>query len=119
MSISAWVMQLARPARLALWLRFGDAIREGMAALQNGANSIDSYIVQAEITDVTSPGTIVADPAVEYRFEALSPRSRGLAEINGTIGEPAPEMQVARLSRWDSSLTISCSNKPLTSRVTD
>jgi hypothetical protein len=49
------VPQLVRPAQLAPWFRFGDAIQEGKATLQNGTNRIDSQagdVAQPPVTDV-------------------------------------------------------------------
>jgi hypothetical protein len=54
---------LARPARLAPWLRFGDAIQECKATLQHRAKHDDGDvgdILQAEVADVFVLNGVVA-----------------------------------------------------------
>jgi hypothetical protein len=72
----AGMLWLITPARLASWLRFGDAIQEGKAALQHRTNRIDSHagnVAPAEVTDVGIRAMLVLIVGgVRVRRRALS-----------------------------------------------
>jgi hypothetical protein len=54
---TAGMVRLIRPVRLASWFRFGQAIEEGKASLQHGANRISSHIgdvAQAGIANIAT-----------------------------------------------------------------
>jgi hypothetical protein len=54
---TAGVVRLVRPVRVAPWFRFGQAIQEGKASLQHGANRISSHVgdvAQAQVADIAT-----------------------------------------------------------------